>query len=80
MASYAIAGYTVTEGYGDPATWPACTNHPNDPRTEPDERDWDELCRDERRARLAELSHAELVDEYLFMAADRDRLLRRGGQ
>ena len=26
-------------GYGDPATWPACTNHPNDPRTDDDGRE-----------------------------------------
>ena len=24
-------------GYGDPATWPACTNHPQDPRTPEDD-------------------------------------------
>jgi hypothetical protein len=24
-----------TPGFGDEATWPACTGHPNDPRTEP---------------------------------------------
>lgn len=31
-------------GYGDPATWPKCTNHPNDPRTEdgPDRYIWEE--------------------------------------
>lgn len=26
-------------GYGDPQTWPACTNHPNDPRTDGDGRE-----------------------------------------
>lgn len=26
-------------GYGDPATWPKCTGHPNDPRTEDDGRE-----------------------------------------
>jgi hypothetical protein len=30
---------TTTYGYGDEATWPACTGHPNDPRTEVDEDD-----------------------------------------
>ena len=30
-------------GYGDPATWPRCTGHPNDPRTEdgPDRYEWE---------------------------------------
>lgn len=26
-------------GWGDPATWPRCTGHPNDPRTEDDGRE-----------------------------------------
>lgn len=31
-------------GYGDPATWPACTGHPNDPRTPegPERLSWEE--------------------------------------
>lgn len=31
-------------GYGDPATWPRCTGHPNDPRSPegPDRYAWEE--------------------------------------
>jgi hypothetical protein len=47
-------------GPGDEATWPPCIGHPNDPRSEPDERGWDELSRDERIEWLARAERWEL--------------------
>ena len=51
-------------GPGDPETWPACTGHPMDPRSEP--REWDDLTTDEKIEELVEQYEArELARMYL---------------
>lgn len=50
-----------TPGPGDEITWPACTNHPNDPRTPEDERDYDALADDEKVAYLLDEHSAEAL-------------------
>ena len=51
-----------TPGPGDEVTWPPCTGHPNDPRSEPDERDFVDLTREEQLAYLDACSRDELIE------------------
>ena len=43
--------------------------HPNDPRSEPDDRDWATLTTAERRARLDTLTRKELIELLLEQRA-----------
>lgn len=70
-------------GYGDEATWPACTGHPNDPRTEQDEPDFGYLNTEERKAFLRDMSKNDLIDFALQlgdMVDDLERQIARAEQ
>lgn len=68
-------------GPGDSITWPACTSHPNDPRSAEDRRGFDNLDPSEQRqiieTGLADrtMTQADVVDQ-LMMALDDARILR----
>lgn len=52
-------------GPGDEITWPPGVGHPNDPRTESDDRDPADLPRAELRAHLETLTRDELIGHIL---------------
>ena len=57
-------------GFGDPATWPKCSGHPNDPRTE-DRDDFDA----EHAAELIPLAWLECMGDASEAVADVPRIL-----
>ena len=52
-------------GRGDQETWPACTGHPNDPRT-PEPLEWEAMTREQQVEDLVQnFSAVELATMYL---------------
>ena len=52
-------------GRGDQETWPACTGHPNDPRT-PEPPEWEAMTREQQVEDLVQnFSAVELATMYL---------------